>query len=59
MMTSSPALHTASNVEIMASVEPQQTVISRLGIDLHALPFAAYSARWRCAKFLAPQVMAY
>ncbi len=38
MMTSSPALHTAIKVEIMVSVEPQQTVISRSGINLDALP---------------------
>ncbi len=38
MTTSSPALHTASSVEIMVSVEPQQTVISRSGSTCDALP---------------------
>ena len=40
MTTSSPALQTASRVEIMASVDPQQTVISFSGSTVISLPNA-------------------
>src|SRR5579863_5037862 len=58
MTTSSPALQTASKVEIIDSVEPQQTVTSVSGsteMPCHAPIWRAIALR----KFLAPQVMAY
>src|SRR5208337_2052823 len=58
MTTSSPALHTASRVEIIASVEPQHTVISFSGstvIPCHTPICRAIALR----RFFAPQVMAY
>src|SRR5579864_3223635 len=58
MTTSSPALHTASRVEIMASVEPQQTVTSFSGstvIPCQAPIWRAMALR----RFFAPQVIAY
>src|SRR5439155_27241742 len=58
MITSSPALHTASNVETIASVEPQQTVSSLSGstlIPCHCCICQAMASR----RFFAPQVIAY
>jgi len=56
--TSSPTLHTASKVEIIASVDPQQTVTSFSGstqFPCHTPICRAIALR----KFFAPHVIAY
>src|SRR5258708_8501372 len=57
-MTSSPALQTASKVEIIASVDPQHTVSSFSGsteIPCHTPIWRAIALR----RFFDPQVIAY
>ena len=58
MTTSSPGFMMAISEEIMASVEPQQTVISRSGSTVTPCVRANFSTM-ASRSGLAPQVMAY